>query len=403
MESLEVMGLFWEPDNPNRKHHGTLTLVDGQDMTLRLAGFDLATIQGIGPEPTIIMLPDTGEVIHGNTTAGPVSLLRWYEKDSEHGSHLSELWATETVEAMEVIVGAHVDQSIPILSWTVKLEAVKKWVQLGLRRLNKTFDQGETGAGTLRIRKAQNRRMDVAGEHITDVTLATMEYNVPQDIGQAIRDMVALGQILTLATGVRSPLQDASMKGEGLQSSFEFHSKALQGPRGIYEPSAFHAPLAYEAITGSEGIAKWIRHHEKFALPLHAMLNMQRHHAPNTVSELDFLAVWLAVEFYLGQKGKNHENLAKFADQFLTKEEKQIIDLKKWAKVAAEARNDIVHMNEPQPEPEVWLNSTEVLKMLVVRKMLALCALDWKGYTLGFGHNQTLYRLSETVKQESVA
>ncbi|MCY4367753.1 MAG: hypothetical protein OXE17_16255 [Chloroflexi bacterium] len=403
MEPFEAMGIFWEPDSPSRTHQGILTLDDGQNMNLKLAGFGSATIQNVGPEPRKIMLTDTGEVIHGSTTAGLVSLLGWYKTDSSSGSDLSESWAMETVEAVELVVGAHFDLSIPILSWTVKLEAVKEWVHLGLRRLNKTFDHGETGVGTLHIGAAQNRRMDATGEHVTDITMATMVYNVPQDIDQARRDMVALDQILTLSTGVQPPLQDVTMGSDGLQSPFEFHSKALQGPRSTYEPSAFHAPLAYEAIAGSAGIAKWIQRHENFALPLHAMLNMQRHHAPDTVSELDFLSAWLAVEFYLGQKSKNHENLEEFAEQFFTKEEKQIIDLKKWAKVAAKARNDIVHMNEPQPEPTLWLNSIDVLKMLVVRKMLALCGLDWKGCTMGYGHNQTLYRLSHAVKQEGGA
>ena len=189
------------------------------------------------------------------------------------------------------------------------------------------------------------------------------------------------------------------MESDSPQPTFEFYSEALQGSHSIYEPSAFHAPLPYEAIAGSEGIAKWMQHQNEFALPLHAMLNMQRHNATNTVSELDFLSAWLAAEFYLGQKGKNGKKLAGFAGSFFTEEEKQTIDVGEWAEAAANARNDIVHLNEPQPEPALWLNSIEVLKMLVVRKMLALCGLNWKRYTLGFGHNQMLSQLADAVRQ----
>ena len=399
MEDLEAMGLFWTPDSPSREHQGILTHVNGQGAILKLAGFSSEPILDVGPEPQKLVATEMGEVIHGNTTVGPITLLGWYQTHVESGGGLTRSWVTETITAHELIVGAHCDQTISILNWTVELETVKEWVHLGLRRLNRKFDHGETGIGTLHIGATQSRQINVTGEHITDITKATMVYNVAQNIGQARKDMAALEQILTIATGTRSALQNVSMESDSPQPTFEFYSEALQGSHSIYEPSAFHAPLPYEAIAGSEGIAKWMQHQNEFALPLHAMLNMQRHNATNTVSELDFLSAWLAAEFYLGQKGKNGKKLARFAGSFFTEEEKQTIDVGEWAEAAANARNDIVHLNEPQPEPALWLNSIEVLKMLVVRKMLALCGLNWKRYTLGFGHNQMLSQLADAVRQ----
>ena len=390
------------PDNPGQEHQGILTHVNGQGTILKLAGFSSEPILDGGPEPRKLVPSEMGEVIHGHTTAGRITLLGWYQTHVESGGGLTRSWVTETITGHELIVGAHCDQTISILNWTVELEKVKEWVHLGFRRLSREFDRGEAGVSTLHIGTTQSRQINVTGEHVTEITNATMVYHVPQNIGQARKDLAALEQILTIATGVRSALQNVNMESDSGQPTFEFYSEALQGAHSIYEPSAFHAPLPYEAIAGSEGIAKWMQHQHEFALPLHAMLNMQRHNVTNTVSELDFLSAWLAAEFYLGQRGKNSDKLAKFAGQFFTEQEKQTIDVKGWAEAAANARNDIVHLNEPQPEPALWLDSIEVLKMLVVRKMLALCGLNWKSYTLGFGHNQMLSQLADAVSQTSV-
>ena len=399
MEDFEAMGLFWTPDNPGQERQGILTHINGQETILKLAGFSSATIHDFSPEPQKLIPTEMGEVFHGNTTAGQITLLGWYKTDVVSGRRLSGSWAIETITAHELIVGAHCDQTISIVIWTVELETVKEWVHLGLRRLNKESDHGATGVGTLHIGTMQSTQTDVTGEHVTDITNATMVYNLPQNISQARKDIAALEQILTIATGIQSAPQNVNMRSDSSQRSFEFYSRVLQGAHRIYEPSAFHPPLPYEAITGSEGIARWMQHQKEFALPLHAMLNMRRHNATNTVTELDFLSAWLAAEFYLGQKGTNHKKLAKFAGDFCTEEEKQAIDVGAWAEAAAKARNNIIHMNEPQPKPALWIDSIEMLKMLVVRKMLALCGLEWKGYTMGYGHKQMLIQLAHTVKQ----
>ncbi len=399
MEDFEAMGLFWTPDNPGQEHQGILTHVNGQGTTLKLAGFSSATIHDVGPKTRKLVPTDMGEVIHGNTTVGQITLLGWHKTDVKSGSGLSGSWAIETITAHQLIVGVHCDDTISILIWTVDLGKVEEWVHLGLRRLNREFDHGETGIGTLHIGTTHSTQINVTGEHVTEITTATMVYNVPQNISRARKDMAAFEQILTIATGIRSAPENVNMRTEDSHSSFEFYSRALQGADSAYEPSAFHAPLPYEATAGCEGIAKWMQHQNEFALPLHAMLNMQRHNATNAVSELDFLSAWLAAEFYLGERGNNRDKLAKFAGEFCTEEEKQIIDVGGWAEAAANARNDIVHLNQPQPEPAVWFNSIEVLKMLVVRKMLALCGLDWKRYSLGFGHNQMLGQLADAVRQ----
>ena len=399
MEDFEAMGLFWTPDDPDQEHQGVLTHINRQQTILKLAGFSSATIYDSDPEPQNLTPTEMGEVIHGNTTKGQITLLGWYETNVESSRGLSGSWVIETITAHELIIGAHCDQTISIMSWTVELETVKEWVHLGLRRLNKESDHGETGVGTLHIGTTQSTQADVTGEHVTDITKATMVYNLPQNISQARKDIAALEQILTIATGIKSAPQNVNMQSDSSQPSFEFYSRVLQGAHTNYEESAFFAPLSYEAIVGSEGIAKWMRHHKAFALPLHAMLNMQRHNATNTVTELDFLSAWLAAEFYLGQKGTNQKKLAKFAGDFCTEEEKQAIDVGAWAQAAAKARNNIIHMNEPQPEPALWIDSIEVLRMLVVRKMLDLCALDWTRYTTGYGHQQMLNRLAHTMKQ----
>ena len=134
-------------------------------------------------------------------------------------------------------------------------------------------------------------------------------------------------------------------------------------------------------------------------MPLHAMLNIQRYNPANTVSEVDFLTAWLAAEFYFGQEDTNQKQLARFAGDFCTAEEKQAINVQEWAKAVAKARNDIVHMNEPQPEPALWIESADVLRMLVARKMLDWCDLDWTQYTTGFGHQQMLNRIAHTMGQ----
>ena len=399
MESFEAMGRFWTPDNPGQEHQGILTHANGQGPILKLAGFSPETIHDVGFGHQKLVPTEMGEAIQGNTTAGPITLLGWYKTDARSGSGLSGSWAIESITAHELIIGAYCDQTIAISTWTVDLETVQEWVHLGLRRLNREFDRGETGMGTLHIGTAQSRQVNVTGEHVTDMTKATMVYAVPQNISRAREDMASLEQILTIATGIRSAPQNVNMQTDDSHSSLEFYSRALEEAHSNYEPSAFHAPLPYEAISGCEGIAKWMQHQNEFALPLHAMLNMQSHQATNIVSELDFLSAWLAAEFYLGQKGKNGQKLSRFASNFLTQEEKQTIDVGEWAEAAAKARNDIVHLNEPQPEPALWLYSIEVLKMLVVRKMLALCGLDWRGYTMGFGHGHMLRQLADTVKR----
>ena len=300
MEDFEAMGFFWTPNDPDQKHQGVLTHINRQETILKLAGFSSATIYDLGLEPQNLTPTEMGEVIHGNTIEGLITLLGWYKTDVRNNLGLSGSWVTEAITAHELIVGAHCDQTILILSWTVELETVKEWVHLGLRRLNKEFDNGETGVGTLHIGTTQSRQINVTGEHVTDITKATMVYNLPQNISQARNDMAALEQILTIATGIQSALQNVNMQSDSSKPSFEFYSRVLQGDHSIYEPSAFHAPLPYEAIAGSEGIAKWMQHQKEFALPLHAMLNMQRYNEINTVSELDFLSAWLASEFYLG-------------------------------------------------------------------------------------------------------
>ena len=365
MEDFEAMGLFRTPENPGEEHQGILTHANGQGTTLKLAGFSSATIHDVGPKARKLVPTEMGEVIHGNTTVGQITLLGWYKTDGRSSSGLSGSWTIETITAHELIVGAHCDETIAILMWTVDLEKVEEWVHLGLRRLKREFDRGETGIGTLHIGATQSRQINVTGEHVTEITKATMVYNVPQNISQARKDIAALEHILTIATGIRSALQNVNMASDSTQPTFEFYSEAMQGAQSIYEPSPFHALLPYEAIAGCEGIAKWMQHQDAFALPLHAMLNMQRHNATNTVSELDFLSAWLAAECYLVERGKNRDKLAKFAREFCTEDEKQIIDIGGWANAAANARNDIVHQNEPQPEPAVWFNSIEVLKMLV--------------------------------------
>ena len=400
MQDFEAMGLFWTPDNPGQQQQGVLTHINGQETLLKLAGFNSATIYDPGHEAQNLLPTEIGEVIHGNTTKGRITLLGWYRTYSESRQHLSGSWATESITALELIVEAHCDQNISIISWTVELEKVKEWVHLGFRRLNKAIDQGQTPLGTLHIGTTQSTQINVTGQHVTHTTEATMEYDLPQTFSQARQDIAALEQIITLATGIRSAPQNVNMQSDSSEKSFDFYSLMLQGSRNYYEPSAFHAPLAYKSIAGS-GIAKWIGHHRAFALPLHAMLNMQRHNQTNTISEVDFLTAWLAAEFYFGQEDTNQEKLARFADDFCTAEEKQAINVQRWAEAVAKARNDIVHMNKPQPEPALWIESAEVLRMLVTRKLLDWCDLDWTQYSTGFGHQQMLNRLAHTMEQIS--
>ena len=400
MQDFEAMGLFWTPDNPGQQHQGVLTHIDGQKTLLKLAGFNSATIHDLGLEPQSLIPTEIGEVIHGNTTQGQITLFVWYKTYSESGQLLSGSWATESITALELIVQAHCDQNISIISWTVELEKVKEWVHLGFRRLNKAFDQGQTPLGTLHIGTTQSTLANVTGQHVTHTTKATMEYDLPQTFSQARQDIAALEQIITLATGIRSAPQNINMRSDNSEQSFDFYSRMLQGSRNNHEQSAFHAPLPYQSIAGS-GIAKWIGHHRAFELPLHAMLNMQRDNPTNTVSEVDFLTAWLAAEFYFGQEDTNQEKLARFASDFCTAKEKQAINVQRWAEAVAKARNDIVHMNKPQPEPALWIESAEVLRMLVTRKLLDWCDLDWTQYSTGFGHQQMLNRLAHTMEQIS--
>ena len=400
MQDFEAMGLFWTPDNPGQQQQGVLTHINGQETLLKLAGFNSATIHDFGHEPQSLIPSEIGEVIHGNTTQGQITLFGWYKTYAESGQHLSGSWAIESITALELIVQAHCDQNISVISWTVELEKVKEWVHLGFRRLNKAFDQGQTPLGTLHIGTTQSTQANVTGQHVTHTTKATMEYDLPQTFSQARQDIAALEQIITLATGIRSAPQNVNMQSDSSEQSFDFYSRMLQGSRNNYEPSAFHAPLPYQSIAGS-GIAKWIGHHRAFELPLHAMLNMQRDNPTNTVSEVDFLTAWLAAEFYFGQEDTNQEKLARFAGDFCTAEEKQAINVQRWAEAVAKARNDIVHMNKPQPEPALWIESAEVLRMLVTRKLLDWCDLDWTQYSTGFGHQQMLNRLAHTMEQIS--
>ena len=398
MEDFEAMGLFWTPDNPGQQHQGVLTHINGQETLLKLAGFNSTTIHDPRHEAQNLLPTEIGEVIHGSTTEGQITLLGWYKTYVQSRHHLSGSWMRESITAQELIVEAHCDQTSSIISWTVELEKVKEWVHLGFRRLNKEFDQGQTPLGTLHIGTTQSTQANVTGQHVTDITKATMVYDLPQKFSQARQDIAALEQILTLATGIRSAPQNIDMRTDSSQQSFDFYSRMLQGSRNNYEPSAFHAPLLYQSIAGS-GIAKWIGHHRAFALPLHAMLNIQRDNPTNTVSEVDFLTAWLAAEFYFGQEDTNQKQLARFAGDFCTAEEKQAINVQEWAKAVAKARNDIVHMNEPQPEPALWIESADVLRMLVARKMLDWCDLDWTQYTTGFGHQQMLNRIAHTMGQ----
>ena len=399
MQDFEAMGIFWTPQDPDQRYQGVLTHIGKQQTILKLAGFSSATIYPFGHEPENLMPTEMGEIIHGNTTEGQITLLGWYKSDVSSSHGLWGSWTSETITAQELIAGAHCDESISIAGWTVELETVKEWIHIGLRQLKKECDHGETGIGTIYIGTARNMHADVTGRHIVNVTQATMEYNSLQSVDQMRRDMTAFEQLVNIATGTKSSLQNINVQSDNAQQTYKYYSRRLQSASNTYEPSAFHASLPYKAIAGSEGIAKWMRHHKEFALPLHAMLNMQRYNATNTTSELDFLSAWLAAEFYLGQKGNNHEKLTKFANDFCTEEEKQVIDVGAWARVVAKARNDIVHLNEPQPSPDLWLNSIKMLRTLVVRKMLDHCGLEWSEYTTGFGHKNFLVQLDLVVKQ----
>ena len=130
MEDFEAMGLFWTPDNPGQEYQGTLTHVNGQRTILKLAGFSTATIHDARPRPEELLQTKIGEVIHGNTTAGQITLLGWYKTDTSSSHGLSGSWAMETITAHELIVGAHYDQAMSIRIWTVDLETVKEWVHL---------------------------------------------------------------------------------------------------------------------------------------------------------------------------------------------------------------------------------------------------------------------------------
>ena len=91
MEDLEAMGLFWTPDSPSREHQGILTHVNGQGAILKLAGFSSEPILDVGPKPQKLVATEMGEVIHGNTTVGPITLLGWYQ------THVGKWWRSDKV------------------------------------------------------------------------------------------------------------------------------------------------------------------------------------------------------------------------------------------------------------------------------------------------------------------
>ncbi|MYC32735.1 MAG: hypothetical protein F4X64_06120 [Chloroflexi bacterium] len=399
MDNFEAMGIFWSPKDPDKKHQGVLTHTDRQETTLRLAAFSSATLLDFDPITQDLAPSETGEVIHGNTTEGQLTLLNWHKTNLTKGSGLWGSWTTETITVNEFLTGAHCNREIQISHWTVDLEAIKEWIRIGLRELNKDYDHGETGTGEIHIGTTNPGNSDRSDEYTSDQTLATMVYNTPRGLHEARRDISALEQMLTIATEVKSVPQNIRLRPAGSPQTCDYYNKPLQGSPTLYEPHSFHAPLPFAAINGSVGIATFLRHHHEFELPLHSMLTMQRQKSTNTVSELDFLSAWMAAEFYLGTKGTNEEKLAKLTGEFCTEAEKKIVDVEAWAKAAAKSRNDIVHANRQQPEPALWINSIEMLRLIVVRKILDICDLKWTNYTTGFGHQEMLSRLARTIKQ----
>lgn len=399
MENFEAMGLFWSPGDPDKKYQGVMTHTNRQDTVLRLAAFSSTTIS----EPELgtqdLEPSESGEVIHANTTAGQITLLNWHKTNLTKGYNLWGSWATETITTNEFIVGVHCDQTIQIECWTVDLEIVKEWIHMGLRKLNKEYDHGATGRGNIHFAATKLISPDIIDEHTPEQTVATMWYDAPQDLLVARNDLSALEQILTISTEMKSVLQNINIRPVGSPQTCEYYSKQLQGAHTLYEPSPFHAPLPFAAMNGSKGIAEFMRRHQEFELPLHYMQTMQRHKSTNTVSELDFLSAWMATEFFLGTNGTNEKKLAKLAGEFCTEAEKKIVDIEAWAKAVAKSRNDIVHANRPQPNLLLWINSIDMLRLIVVRRVLNMCGLEWASYTTGFGHWEMLNRLAKAIKQ----
>ena len=392
MQSLQRDGLFWLPNNPERRVGGQLTFDPQHGLQLQLFG----SLQSIEfPESSGI--PHLN--VHGVTKQGEVTL---------HGCFVVKAELTgdevlsETYRPESVLDGEHVNdvESLRFERANIGLFDLSEWVwKSGITREHE--DSQSSGVGRVtkivytppenqnidtefgQLGLTQRADYDSSGTRrfsLQTTRLIHLAFSEPVAIDRITRIAGSLQDMLTICTGKPSSVESVAVARLDSQQYMGVLRNMI-GPetQNLKDSHPAEMWLTFDDAGGLDFMRQWLMVNARYGIVARLLVDHLYHTSPYV--DVRFLNAVIAAEAFLRvragkRKFKLHKGLQELASESNSIAKDLVGDIEKWARNVVQTRRDVVHRSVEEGKRPDYFALANSLYWIVTMSMFRECGVS---------------------------